>query len=173
MTVREKGWLSRRLPLVMGEDPTLRSFLGMLEEISESLQLQIDQFPLLIDSSVTPTELLEWLGFFIDTPDTSALPEVKRRQLITDLGASLLRRGTRAHMEHILAAFTDGGYEINEDGGVYREGEAPTNSSKIEVRVGQLRSGTVNSLEQILQSIIPTNCALTLEVDETMTERKA
>ena len=108
MTVREKGWLSRRLPLVMGEDPTLRSFLGMLEEISESLQLQIDQFPLLIDSSVTPTELLEWLGFFIDTPDTSALPEVKRRQLITDLGASLLRRGTRAHifLQRLLTAGT-------------------------------------------------------------------
>ena len=173
MMIRERGWLSRRLPLVMAEDPTLSSFLAMLEEISESLQVQIDQFPLLVDSAVTPGDLIEWLGSFIDTPDTSALPELQRRQLIADLGASPLRRGTRAHMEYILEAFTSGGYEIRENGGVYREGQAPASSSRIDVTVSQLRSGTVDSLEQILKSIIPTNCAITLEVDETMTERMA
>ena len=85
MSARSEGWLGDALPVALQEDRLMSQFVALIENISEDIQSHIDEFRLIADSSVVPTDLLNWLGSFVDAPVTEALQEVDRRHLETQI----------------------------------------------------------------------------------------
>lgn len=161
---RQTGWLVRRLPVGMQDDRVMVGLLSILEEVAESVQQHADQIPHLADPSVTPEALLSWLGRFVDAPDTENLPVEDRRDLLADAGSLILRKGTKEHVRTLVAPYVTGALEVDDDGGIYREGQAPRNEGRVTVRTGGITHGTPSDLLKLVRSITPTHCLVSLEV---------
>jgi phage tail-like protein len=162
---RQQGWLLRRLPINMQDDRVMRGLLGIIEEVAESVQLQADQIQYISDPSVTPEHLLGWLGRFVDAPDTETLPVADRRELLADVGALILRKGTKDYVATLVRPFTSGAVEVLDDGGIYRDGEAGRCEGRVVVRVGEVTHGTPDDLLHVIRSIIPAHCVVRLDVN--------
>lgn len=162
---RQRGWLVRRLPVNMQEDRVMRGLLGILEEVAETVQLQADQIQYISDPAVTPEHLLAWLGRFVDAPDTETLPLPDRRELLADVGALILRKGTRDYVATLVRPFTSGNVDVLDDGGVYRDGEAGRCEGRVVVRVDEVVHGTPADLLHVIRSIIPAHCVVRLDVN--------
>lgn len=161
---RERGWMVRRLPVGMQEDRVLVALVSILEEVAESVQQHADQTAFLADPAVTPEVLLSWLGRFIDAPDTENLPPDQRRDLLRDAGSLILRKGTNAHVRTLVAPYVSGTLEVDDDGGIYRIGQAPTTEGRVRVRAGSITHGTPSDLLKLVRSITPSHCVVSLEV---------
>lgn len=162
---RQRGWLLRRLPINMQDDPVMRGLLGIIEEVAETVQLQADQIQFISDPSVTPEHLLTWLGRFVDAPDSETLPLADRRELLADVGALILRKGTRSHVATLVRPFTSGRVDVLDDGGIFRDGESGPCEGRVVVRVGDVVHGTAADLLHIIRSIIPAHCVVRLDID--------
>jgi phage tail-like protein len=162
---RQQGWLVRRLPVGMQEDRVMVGLLSILEEVAESVQQHADQIPHLADPSVTPEPLLSWLGRFVDAPDTENLPVTERRDLLARAGSLILRKGTKKHLQTLVAPYVSGSLEVVDDGGIYREGQAPRAEGRVVVRAGSITHGTPSDLLKLIRSITPSHCLVSLEVD--------
>jgi len=161
---RERGWMVRRLPVGMQEDRIMVALLSILEEVAESVQQHADQTAFLADPSVTPEALLSWLGRFIDAPDTENLPVEQRRDLLTRAGALILRKGTAEHLRTLVAPYVSGSLDVDDDGGIYRIGQAPNTEGRVSVRAGGITHGTPSDLLKLIRSITPSHCVVSLEV---------
>ena len=161
---RERGWMVRRLPVGMQEDRIMVALLSILEEVAESVQQHADQTAFLADPSVTPEALLSWLGRFIDAPDTENLPVEQRRDLLTRVGSLILRKGTAEHLRTLVAPYVSGSLDVDDDGGIYRIGQAPNTEGRVSVRAGGITHGTPSDQLKLIRSITPSHCVVSLEV---------
>ena len=84
----------------MQDDQLVSQFASLVEFMSEDIQQHIDEFRVIADCSVTPTDLISWLGSFVDAPVTEALDEHDRRRLLADLG-----QGLRPHRSQICDTY--------------------------------------------------------------------
>ncbi|HAA66942.1 MAG TPA: hypothetical protein DCE10_08865 [Acidimicrobiaceae bacterium] len=166
MTGRSEGWLKGALPVAMQDDELISQFASLVEFMSEDIQQHIDEFRVIADCSVTPTDLISWLGSFVDAPVTEALDEHDRRRLLADLGQGLRRRSTKAHIETVVGAYVDGEFDVIDAGGVYRSGSSNEVTSKVVVRIRQEPDGGVQALEATLRAIVPAHCLLELQTVE-------
>lgn len=166
---RTRGWLPARLPMGMRDDAILSRFVEMLEQVAEPVQQRIDQLPYLADASVTPLPMLPWLAAMVGADDLETLPDVERRQFVRQAGHLLQGRGTRAQLEALVAPFSEGGYSITDDGGIYREGRAEPCHGTVWVRLEQLRYTSRDNLTAIIREAVPAHCVVWFQVgDEPM-----
>jgi phage tail-like protein len=126
----------------MREDDVLVRFVSMLEVISESVQQSIDQLPHLADPAVAPTPTLEWLARMVGSRDLENLSETQRRSWVNDAGQLMLRRGTRAQIEALVAPFADGAFTVIDDGGIFPAGGAPACHGTVWVSIERLAHST-------------------------------
>ncbi len=166
MSARSEGWLGDALPVALQEDRLMSQFVALIENISEDIQSHIDEFRLIADSSVVPTDLLNWLGSFVDAPVTGALQEVDRRHLLASLGKNLRRRSTKEHLEVVISAFIEGEFEVIDGGGVYHSGPSEEAISQVIVRIAEEPRGGFEAFESALRSIVPAHCLLDLQMME-------
>lgn len=161
---RDAGWMLRRLPIAFQDDRVMAGLLGVMETVAESVQVQADQIPYLADTTVTPENLLSWLGRFVDAPDTETLPVERRRELLAHTGSLILRKGTREHLATLIAPFVTEPVTISEDGGIHRSGEAPHCDGRVTVDVAGITHGTPSDLLKLMRSITPAHCVVDLVV---------
>ena len=129
--------LAEQLPACLAEDQFLRGFLGILDEVAQSVEVQVGGLENLVDVSVSPERMIQWLGGFwldINLLDPS-MPVERRRRWVREMRRLLWLRGTAEGLVGLLEQVTGKRAEITESGGVYRAGEAPPNARHVEVWV--------------------------------------
>lgn len=158
------GWLSGALPLGMQVDPNLMAFVSIFEEVASTLRAGADSVSFAADVDVTSPEMVRYLGSWVGAlalhPE---LPVRRQREIVKATGATLGRRGTAAAIRTVLAALTDGEVEIDDDGGVFREGHAPPPTGRVSVRVARLGHLRQPELVELVLSMIPAHLVVTIE----------
>ncbi len=163
---RPRGWLTARLPMGMREDDVLVRFVSMLEVISESVQQSIDQLPHLADPAVAPTPTLEWLARMVGSRDLENLSETQRRSWVNDAGQLMLRRGTRAQIEALVAPFADGAFTVIDDGGIFPAGGAPACHGTVWVSIERLAHSTPEEVGRLVREAVPAHCTVWMKIGD-------
>ena len=87
--------------------------------------------------------------------------EMDRR--ITAARATLGRRGSASAVCTVLSALTRGPVDVDDDGGVYREGSAPASSGTVRVRATSLGHLREQELVDLVLMMVPANLAVVVE----------
>jgi phage tail-like protein len=129
--------LADQLPACLAEDRFLGQFLGILDEVSQTVEVQVSGLENLVDVSVAPEQMVQWLGaFWLDVYllDPSMSVE-RRREWVRRMGELLWWRGTREGLTGLLEQATGRRVEVVDSGGVYRAGEAPRSLRHVHIWV--------------------------------------
>lgn len=156
-----------QLPAPLAEDPFLRRFLGIFDELSRSVQLDVDGLGHVIDPSVAPPVFVRWLGGWlgIESIDPSS-PELRQRELVTAMGRFLWWRGTASGLKGMLELLTGGPVEVVDGGGIHLRGEAPAGTRWARVRVETTGSTTEEHLVSLIRAEVPADVEFELRVGD-------
>ena len=156
-------WLIDQLPLAMLDDDFLVRFLGIFQELADTLMVQADTMEHVIDASVAPDRMVRALGAWIGVPEIDpSLPDAVQRQIVREHGQMLQWRGTAMGLRHLLEMVTGASAEIIDSGGVYAEGEAPENNGTVTIRVESSGWTTEDDLLDLVRAEMP--AAVTFEL---------
>lgn len=156
------------MPAPFAEDGFLRRFLGIFDELSQSVQLGVDGLEHLADPSVAPPVLVRWLGGWlgVESIDPSA-PELRQRALVIALGRLLWFRGTTTGIEGLLELLTGGTVDVTDSGGVFARGSAPAvNPRMVWVHVHRAGRASDEHLLAVVRSEIPVDVSFELRVGD-------
>lgn len=166
------GWLVGALPLGMQGDDFLVRFLTIFEEVATTLRAAADSISSIADVDVTSPEMVRYLGEWVGAPALDKRLDLqKQRNIVHATGSTIGYRGTAAALRVVLRALIDerdhpsqdGDVEVIDQGGVFRDGEAPTGSGTVIVRVastGHLRPAQF--VELVLASV-PADVQIVIE----------
>ena len=158
------GWLTSALPLGMQADPRLVAFVTIIEEVASTLRAGADSISNAADVDVTSPAMVRYLGSWVGALALhSDLDLQHQRKIVKATGATLGRCGTSDGIARILAALTGGSVDVDDDGGVFREGRAPTASSSVTVRVAQLGHLLEHQLVELTLALVPAHLLVTIE----------
>lgn len=133
---RSPQWLLNQLPVgMLGSDFFVR-FVSLFQEVATSIVENADNIPNVIDTGVAPPEMVRWLGSWIgvDSLDPS-LPEELQRRIVRSSAETLTWRGTAAGLRRFLELISGGPAEVTDGGGVWREGDAPSDTAWVTMTV--------------------------------------
>lgn len=133
---RSPDWLLNQLPVGMLTGDFFVRFVSIFQEVGTSLIENADNVDYLADVSVAPDAMVRWLGSWIGTEsiDPSLADELQRR-IVAGAAATLTWRGTATGLTRFLELTSGGPAEVTDGGGVWREGEAPTDTAWVRMRV--------------------------------------
>ena len=158
------GWLSGALPLGMQVDEKLVAFVSIFEEVASTLRAGADSVSHADDVDVTSPAMVRYLGSWVGALALhSSLPVHRQREIVKATGETLGRRGTASAIRRVLAALTDGEVEIDDDGGVFREGHAPPPSGRVELRIATTGHLREHELVELVLSMVPAHLVVTIE----------
>jgi phage tail-like protein len=148
----------------LAEDPFLRSFSLIFEDIADSVRAPVVGFERHLDSGLAPTEFVRWMARWLGVNIDASLPENRQRSTLRSAGAMLQWRGTKKGLEGLLKSLVGGTVEVIEHGGVFREARVPHYDPRITVRIE--RSGGIDEqqLRRFIESELPLGTELELVV---------
>lgn len=158
------GWLTGNLPLGMQVDPMLVKFVSIFEEVASTLRADADSVRYAADVDITSPEMVRYLGSWVGAlalhPD---LTLERQREIVRATGATLGRRGTAGAIATVLKALTGGDVEVDDDGGVFREGRAPKVSGTVTIKVDQRGHLREHEVVELVLSMVPAHLVVTIE----------
>jgi phage tail-like protein len=133
---RSPQWLLNQLPVGMLDSDFFVRFVSIFQELGSSLLENADNIDYLADVTVAPDAMVRWLGSWIgtETIDPSLHDEVQRR-IVAGASATLTWRGTTRGLARFLELTSGGPVEVEDGGGVWREGDAPADTAWVRMRV--------------------------------------
>lgn len=133
---RADDWLVNQLPVGMLDGDFFVRFVRIFQEIGGTLLANADNIDYLPDVTVAPDAVVRWLGSWIgtDSVDPSLADELQRR-IVASAAATLTWRGTAGGLRRFLELTSGGPAEVTDGGGVWRDGEAPTDTAWVRMRV--------------------------------------
>ncbi len=133
---RSPQWLLNQLPVGMLDGDFFVRFVSIFQELGGTLLEDADNIEYLPDVSVAPDAMLRWLASWIGTEiiDPSLDDQVQRR-IVAGAATTLTWRGTVHGLTRFLELITGGPAQIEEGGGVWREGEAPADTAWVRMKV--------------------------------------
>ena len=164
---RSPQWLLNQLPVGMLDADFFVRFVSIFQEIGSSLLEDADNIDHLADVSVTPEPLLPWLGSWIgtDTIDDS-LDEATKRRIVAGAATTLTWRGTVHGLTRFLELTSGGPVEVEDGGGVWREGEAPADTAWVRMTVESTGWLAENDFVQLVRDEVPAHVRAELYVGE-------
>src|SRR5207253_673204 len=119
------------------EDPYLRRFIGIFDDVADTVEVQVANLENLVDVSVAPEQMVQWLGhFWLDVYLLDPSMDLdRRRRWVQAMGRLLWLRGTAEGLEGLLEQITGRDVEVHDSGGVYPFGAAPRNPHHVEIWV--------------------------------------
>lgn len=133
---RRPDWLVSQLPVGMVQSDFFVRFVSIFQELGGSLMDDADLVDHVVDQHVTPvpmiSHLASWIG--VDTIDAS-LPEHLQRLVLKSSAKALAYRGTRVGLERYLRTLSGGPATVQDGGGVWPEGSAPTDTAWLRMMV--------------------------------------
>lgn len=161
--MRRKDWLSHQLPVGMVEDAFLVRFLSIFQDVADTVMHQVDTLPHMFDAAVAPDAMVralgQWIG--IDWIDPS-LPDELQRRIVREYSALLQWRGTARGVRQLLELVSGSSATVDDNGGVFLEGEAPNLPPHVRLAVETSGWATEADLLRIVQSELP--AAVTFEL---------
>lgn len=168
MSTRPPGWLADQLPLVMQQDDFTNRFLGIFEEVADTLVHSVDTIAVSADLSLAPQTFVPWLGSWIAAPavDSHRPDEVGERNWVRAHAHALTARGTKVGLQRVLQELAGGHpVEIEDGGGVYREGAGPEGDSAwVRVRMPLADQTEPQEVVDLIRAEVPLGVAVELEV---------
>jgi phage tail-like protein len=137
-------WLSEQLPRTLAENPFLRSFSLIFEDIADSIRDPVVAFEHFLDADVAPTAFVRWMGEWLGVSIDGSLPEPRQRRVLEAAGKTLEWRGTKRALQGMLESLVGSPVEIFEHGGVFSEGRTPIYDPRVTIRIqrsGGLKEG--------------------------------
>ncbi|RIJ71085.1 phage tail protein [Nakamurella silvestris] len=133
---RHPQWLLNQLPVGMLESDFFVRFVALFQDLGGTLLDDADTIEHVPDVSVTPVSMLSYLAGWIgvDVVDES-LPEEVQRVIVASSAKALAHRGTIAGLRGYLEMLSGGQAEVVDGGGIWREGEAPTDVAWVRMTV--------------------------------------
>lgn len=147
MAGRDPDWMLQQLPVgLLDDDDRSRTdpsranffvrFVSIFQELGDSLFADADNVEHVLDLSVAPPAMVRWLGSWIgmdaiDAEHTDAL----QRRLVAAAADTLTWRGTRHGLERFLEVISNGPAKVVDGGGVWRAGDAPTDTAWVRMTV--------------------------------------
>jgi phage tail-like protein len=158
--------LAEQLPACLAEDEFLARFIGIFDEVADTVEMQVANLENLIDVAVAPDQMVQWLGhFWLDVYLLDPTMDIdRRRRWVREMGRLLWLRGTAEGLEGLLELVTGRQVEVFDSGGVYPAGAAPHNSHHVEVWVDD---GGFTSDEHLLATVhreLPAEVTFELQV---------
>lgn len=165
--MRRDDWLLHQLPVAMVEDDFLARFLRIFQTVSDTVLHQIDSLPHLFDPTVAPDNMVRlmgaWLGVdFID----SFLPDEVQRQIVREYSSLVQWRGTGRGLKQLLELISGQEATVEDSGGVYLEGEAPSAPPHVTLTVTSTGWATEADLVRIVRSELPASVTFELWIGD-------
>ncbi|MCA1674993.1 MAG: phage tail protein [Actinobacteria bacterium] len=160
------GWLVAQLPRPMAEDELLRRFVAIFEEVAGSVQGRIDGIEHCLDVGLAPPTFVRWLGAWLAVPLDSGLPLERQRDVVRAAGRLLDWRGTSKGLAGLLAAYTGGPVQVEDSGGVFPAGRAPTGDRRIIIRLTTTGGLQQAQLMELIHAEVPADAIVELGVGE-------
>jgi phage tail-like protein len=164
---RSPQWLLNQLPVGMLDSDFFVRFVSIFQDIGSSLLEDADNVDHLADVSVTPEPLLRWLGSWIgvDSIDDSLDVEVKRR-IVAGAATTLTWRGTVHGLRRFLELTTGGPVEVEDGGGVWRDGEAPADTAWVRMKGESTGWLAENDFVELVRDEVPAHVRAELYVGD-------
>lgn len=133
---RNPQWLLNQLPVGMLDADFFVRFVAIFQEIGGTLLEDADNIDYLADVTVAPEAMVRWLGSWIGTEsiDSSLDAQVQRR-IVAGAATTLTWRGTVYGLKRFLELTSGGPAEVEDGGGVWREGDAPADTAWVRMKV--------------------------------------
>jgi phage tail-like protein len=163
MTI-EPGWLVEQLPRVMAEDQFLQRFVRIFEDVAGTVRARVDDVDGFFDVRLGPPEFVRWMASWVGLSIDPSMPEDRQRSLAMAIGPLFPYRGTTRGIEAMLEALTQSDVAVDDTGGVYPEGNAPSGPRHVEVRVGDPGELDPQQLLRIVQGEVPADTTVDLVV---------
>ena len=167
--MRRDDWLAQQLPAAMTEDDFLMRFLMIFQSISDTMLDQVDGLGHQFDPTVAPESMVhamvQWIG--VDWADSSIDSTVKRK-ILREYSALIKHRGTKAGLQALLEILMndDNGTVavIDEPGGVFRLGDAPTEMGHVRLEMSSPGWNRLEDLIRIIAGELPVSVTFELWV---------
>ena len=128
--VRSPVWMLEQLPNGLLDSDFFVRFVSIFQDVGESLFANADNVENLIDVKVAPEAMVRWLGSWIGVEGIDAsLPGELQRRIVESGADTLVWRGTARGLQRFLELLSGGPAVIEDGGGVWRDGEAPTSGT--------------------------------------------
>lgn len=125
-----------QLPAGMLADDFFTRFVSLFQAQADTLVAHADNLEHLVDPAVAPPEMVRWMAAWIgqDGIDPGIDLSTQRRMLVS-AARTLAWRGTPRGLREVLTLFSGAAAEVEDGGGVWREGEAPDDTAWVVMRV--------------------------------------
>lgn len=157
-----KYWLVDQLPRPLADDPFMRSFSLIFEELANSVREPVLNFACFLDASLAPPEFVRWMAGWLGLIIDASLPESRQRSVLQSAGILLPWRGTRRGLQGLLESLVGSPVEVIEHGGVFREGQNPAYDPRVTIRIRNPGGIEESQLRRFIQAELPANVELEL-----------
>jgi phage tail-like protein len=164
---RSSQWLLNQLPVGMLDADFFVRFVSIFQTVGSSMLENADNIDYLTDVTVAPDAMVRWLGSWIgtDTIDPSLEDELQRR-IVASAAATLTWRGTVAGLKRFLELSSGGPAEVVDGGGVWRDGEAPSDTAWVRMTVQSTGWMDENDFIDLVRDEVPAHVYPELFVGE-------
>lgn len=133
---RSRVWLLEQLPNGLLDSDFFVRFVSIFQDVSETLLANADNVENLVDVKVAPDPMVRWLGSWIGLDGIdAALPAELQRRIVESAADTLVWRGTARGLRRFLEIISGGPAQVADNGGVWREGEAPSGPAWVRMHV--------------------------------------
>jgi phage tail-like protein len=162
---RDPDWMLQQLPVAMLSEDFFVRFVSIFQELGTTLLEDADNVDNIVDPSVAPVEVVRWLGSWIGSGAVDgSLPEVVQRRIVASAALTLTRRGTVQGLHDFLHLVTGQDVEVQDGGGVWRDGEAPDDTAWVRMAVVSTGTLELGALVAVLRDEIPAHVRAELYV---------
>jgi phage tail-like protein len=164
---RSSQWLLNQLPVGMLDADFFVRFVSIFQTVGSSMLENADNIDYLTDVTVAPDAMVRWLGSWIgtDTIDPSLEDELQRR-IVASAAATLTWRGTVAGLKRFLELSSGGPADVVDGGGVWRDGEAPSDTAWVRMTVQSTGWMDENDFIDLVRDEVPAHVYPELFVGE-------
>jgi phage tail-like protein len=169
--VSSDNWLVEQLPRPMAEDPFLRQFVALIQEIATDLRQRVDDIPSFVDVQEAPEPFVRWMGQWVGLTVEPVIADADERErrlrrLVEEVGSLFVRRGTRAGLEGLLTAITGEAAHVDDTGGVFRSGQAEPNAKHAVVYLNGTGGIDEQALLRLVSAEIPVDVSFEFRVGQ-------
>lgn len=133
---RKDDWMLNQLPVGMLDSDFFVRFVSIFQEVGTTLLADADNVDHLLDVTVAPDAMVRWLGSWLGMQAIDpSLPDALQRRIVRSAAETLGWRGTKAGLRRFLELVSGGPAEVDEGGGVWRDGEVPADTAWVRLRV--------------------------------------
>lgn len=164
-----QDWLIQQLPGVMKQDPFLRRFTGIFQEIATGVRSEADAVPRYIDVGLAPHDFVRWMGSWTGLPvqidfGDDATARARVREMVSASARLYRRRGTTDGLAGLISAVTGQHAKVTDTGGIFKEGADIPRERHVTVEVPGAGGLSPEVLRSLIADELPVNCTLDLVV---------